>query len=177
MRTLFTVLLGVFFLVGCNSVQKPTATVQSAQLGQVTPEGMTLNLGLLVSNPNAMAIPLTKTGYKLELAGVKVLDGSADPKTNIPANGSAPVTLPISIKWQDMLKARDALIQTGGDVPYTLSGDLNFNTGLPLIGDQTIPLSHTGRLPLRQALSDPQVLMKSPVARELAQAILGGFMR
>lgn len=169
-------LVALVFGVGCNAVQSPTAMVRGAQLGKVTPEGMMLNLDMTVSNPNAVSIPLTKMSYDMRLGGAdgaKLLDGTANPSTSIPANGSAPVTVPVQIRWEDLLNVKDALVSGGGNVPYTLSGKLSAGGGIPLIGEQSVPLSYSGTLPLKEALRDPQALVQSPAARELARRVLG----
>lgn len=158
----------------CSAIEKPTASVRGASLGQITSTGMTLNVDVLLNNPNAVALPLTKTGYALSLSGTKILDGSAEPTGSIPAKGSLPVTLPITIVWEDLLKAEQEIIASRGDVPYTLSANLGVgtNTGIPLFDSQSIPLSYSGTLPLKEALRDPVALLKSPAARSLAQKIL-----
>lgn len=163
--------------VGCSAVQTPTATVRNAQLGNVTSDGVTLNLDMLVNNPNPVEIPLSDADYTLALSGTKVLDGTVSPKGSLPANGSLPVSVPVKIAWNDLLKARDAITATGGDVPYTFSGDLKLGgaaKGIPLLGEKKVPLSYSGTLPLKQAINNPMTIMQSPAARELARQVLGG---
>lgn len=171
----FLALIPLLFLsIACSSLERPTATVRGAQLGEITADGLTLNLDVLLSNPNPVEIPLTKTGYSLSLAGTKVLDGTAEPKTSIPAKGNAPVTLPIQLKWAELIKAKDAIISSGGDIPYSVDGKLGIGGGIPLIGEHSIPLNYSGTLPLREALRNPATLMKNPLARELATELLKG---
>ena len=167
------VLLLAFFAVGCSNIESPTAIVQNASLGGVSADGMTLNLNLLVSNPNAVSLPLSNTSYSLSLADTKILDGDADPKTTIPAKGSAPVSLPIRIAWDDVLKAKDALVKSGGNVPYSFDGKVKLGAGLSLLGDRgTVPLKYNGTLPLRDALTDPEIIMNSKAAQAIARAVI-----
>lgn len=178
MRTLLLLPILAFLLlsVGCSAVQRPTAIIQSANLGEITADGLTLDLDLLVANPNAFSIPLTKTDYAVSVGGAKLLDGTADPKTTLPANGSVPIKLPLRIAWADLLKAEDAIVRSGGDVPFTLSGKLGVGGGIPLLSDQSVPLSYSGTIPLRQALRDPRTILNSPAARQLARRVLGGYL-
>src|SRR4051812_8405649 len=109
------VLLGLFG-TGCAAlgVQKPSASVRSAAIQNVTAEGLAVNFDLDVSNPNAIAIPLSKADYKLALGGVQVLDDSAKPEKSIPAKGSVPVTLPVRVNFRQLLQAQQALAKSGG---------------------------------------------------------------
>jgi hypothetical protein len=203
--TMGAMMLGL--AVGCSSVQTPTAQVRGARLGDVTAEGLTLSLDTLVTNPNPVPIPLAKTSYNISMAGQDVASGTVNPAAygassssaggsstappsnaspasalglgTLPANGSRALTLPIQIKWDDLMKAESAVVQTGGDVPYNLTGKLGFSPGsaaglgsLGGLGEQSIPVSYSGTLPLRQALQDPAAFANSPVARTLAQRLL-----
>src|SRR5678816_4348004 len=68
-------------------------------------------------------------------------------------------------------------VTLGGDIPYDLDGGLSFDTGNPFGGALRVPLRHSGTLPLRQVLNDPQALLRNPAARRLATTVLGGLFR
>src|SRR3954470_16766634 len=82
---------------GCSSLQRPTTSLRSASLGDVTPEGVGVNFDVAISNPNAVSIPLTKTGYQLSFGKAKVLDGKLDAVTSIPANGTQTLKVPVHV--------------------------------------------------------------------------------
>lgn len=164
---------------GCSSLtglQRPTASVAGMTLGEVDERGFTLNFDVDVDNPNGVALPLAAADYKLGLGGVKVLDGSADPAGSIPARGSRRVALPVTVAFENVLAAEQAVRDSGGAVPYDLSGGLSFDTGNPLLGSLRVPLRYSGTLPLRRILSDPQALLQSEAAQRLAVRVLGGLM-
>ena len=71
------------------------------------------------------ALPLAAADYKLGLGGVNVLDGKAKPAGSVPANGSRSVTLPVSVTYENLLSAEQAIRAGGGDVPYDLDGGLS----------------------------------------------------
>ena len=160
--------------IGCSSVQKPTASLKSADIGGVGADGFTVNFDLDVSNSNAFDLPLTDADYGLSLGGVKLVNDTLKPGGSIPAGGSTSLSIPVRLNFEDLLKAEKAIRSGGGDVPYEFEGALGFSAGgaaggLASLGVPTkIPLRYSGTLPLRKVLSDPAVLLNSPAARRLA---------
>lgn len=182
LRRASVVLIGLLALIGtgCSAlnVKQPTATLNAVSVPAVSQEGVTVNFDLGVVNPNAFAIPLSKASYKLGLSGVQVIDDEAHPSASIPANGSLPVTLPVRLTFQQLLKAEQGIAQSGGNVPYTFDGALEFqNSKIPMLGAVRVPLKYSGTLPLRDALQavmrDPGVL-NNPDARKLLASLFGG---
>ena len=165
---------------GCSSLtnlRRPTASVAGMSVGNVDAQGFTMNFDVNLNNPNSVALPLATADYKLGLGGVQVLDGKARPAGTLPANGSRSVTLPVSVTYEHLLSAEQSIRAGNGDVPYDLDAGLSFDTGNPLFGTLRVPLRHSGILPLRQVLSDPQALLRSEAARRLAAEVLGQFFR
>lgn len=165
---------------GCASVQKPTASLESAEIGAVTPEGFTVNFDLDVANPNAFDLPLTEANYGLSLGGVKLINDKISPGGSLPAGGSRGVTVPVQLSFEDLLLAEKAIREGGGDVPYVFDGTLGFSSaakGLPLGIPTSVPLRYSGTLPLRKILSDPSVLLNSSAARRLAGKGLESLLR
>jgi LEA14-like dessication related protein len=164
--------------VGCSNLsglQRPTASVTGMELGEVDARGFTMNLGVDVANPNGVVLPLAGADYELGVGGVRALGGRAKPQGSVPANGSRQVTVPVSVAFDDLLAAEQAIRDSGGDVPYDLQGGLTFQTGNPLLGSPRVPLRYSGMLPLRRVLSDPEALLHSEAARRLAREVLGRF--
>ena len=162
---------------GCAAlnVQKPTAAVTGMSVRGVDAEGFTLDFALDVSNPNRFALPLSAADYELGVGGVEVLRGEAAPHRSIPANGTLAVTLPVSVGFENLLKAEQAVRDTGGNVPYDLAAGLSFDTGSPLAGKVRVPVRYSGTLPLRRILSDPEALLRNPAAKRLAASLLGRY--
>lgn len=162
---------------GCGSgvVKQPTASVRSASLGALGEDGLTINFDVNVGNPNDFALPVRAANYKLGFAGVNVVNDTAKPSGSVPANGTLPVTVPVALSFKDLLKAERAIVDSGGNVPYQLEGELAFATGpfAALGRSAKVPLNFNGTLPLRDYVRDPVALLKSPAGRQLLQAILG----
>jgi LEA14-like dessication related protein len=157
--------------LACSSVQKPTAAFRSAEIGQLSAQGFTVNFAFDVNNPNGFDLPISEADYGLSLGGVKLIDDRLEPDSAIPAGGSRGVTIPVRLSFEDLLKVEKAIRAGGGDVPYEFEGALAFSGGgspLAQLYPVRIPLRYSGTLPLRAVLSDPAVLLSSPVARRLA---------
>jgi len=176
---LFIGLLGT----GCANlnVKQPTASIRSAEVGDLTADGMTVNFHVDVQNPNSVAIPLSAARYKLAFSGVEVLNDEAKPDAAIPANGSAPVKLPVHLSFQRLMNAEQAIAKSGGNVPYSFDGTLEFTpgslAGLPLSQPVRVPLKYSDTLHLRdmlmRAAQDPQFLT-NPDAQRLIRSVIGG---
>lgn len=164
---------------GCAAVEKPTATFRGMDVAEVTPRGFTMNVDLDVHNPNAVSLPLTGAEYTLSLGGVDVVENSKiRPEARIPAHGTGPVTIPIPVSFENLLAASKGIRQGGGKVQWGVDAGLNFETGLPILGTQRVPLRHEGTLDVRELLSKNWgTILTSPAARELAQQVLGGMFK
>ena len=163
---------------GCTTLKQPTATFKTMDVAAVTPSGFTMAFDLDVQNPNAVALPLSDADYELALGGVAVLDGKAKPQGTLPANGSLPITLPVTVTYENLLAAETAILKGGGKIPYAFTGEINLAGGGPktLLGQPTsVPLKYQGTLDVQSLLSDPQALLKSPAARKLAQRLMTGW--
>jgi LEA14-like dessication related protein len=165
------------FGVGCSAlnVQKPTAAVTGMAVQNVNASGFTMNFEVNVTNPNSMSLPLTAADYKLGLSGMNVLQGKAKPEGSIPAGGSKHLTLPVTLTYENLLAAEQAILKSGGSVPYELDAGLSFNSGTPLLGPLRVPLQYNGTLPLREVLNNPQAVMHNPAAQKLARQLIGGL--
>jgi len=163
--------------VGCSAlnVQKPTAAVTGMTVQDVNASGFTMNFGVELKNPNTMALPLTAAEYKLGLNGTNVLEGKAKPEGSVPAGGSKQVALPVTLTYENLLAAEQAIVKSGGNVPYALDGGLSLNSGMPMIGNLRVPLQYNGTLPLKEILNNPQAVMQNPAAQKLARELIGGL--
>lgn len=175
---LITLLLLCPVGAGCSSlnIKKPTASVTGMSVDDVNSEGFSLNFDVHVRNPNSAALPLSQADYTLGVGGAELLDGKANPSGSIPANGSLAVTLPVHVTFERLLTAEEAIRVSGGNVPYDLRAGLSFDSGTPVVGKVRVPLRHSGTLPLRRVLSDPEALLRSPAAKRLAAALLVRYL-
>ncbi|HZJ52613.1 MAG TPA: LEA type 2 family protein, partial [Myxococcaceae bacterium] len=82
--------------------KKPAVAYKTASLTDVSLSGGTLNVVTSVDNPNPVGLALTDVDYRLSVDGHPVAAGRPPEGLEIPANGSADVTLPASFKFTDL---------------------------------------------------------------------------
>ena len=156
------ILLSVVLLASCSTlkqmadVKNPTANVSGVALTGVSLDSITLAIDLDVTNPNPFAI---NTGaFNLDLAvdtkSIASVDkGNAGVK--LPAKGTAKTTLPLTLRFTDLYQAV-ADLKNANEFAYTLAGAVS--VALPILGNQEIPLSFNGRLPIPKL---PTISLKS----------------
>ena len=181
LRTAAVLLPIVFLSLACSSVKQPTASFKSMNVTDVTPQGFTMAFDLDVANPNPVALPISAADYKIGLAGVNVLDGKANPSGTIPANGSIPLKLPVTLTYENLLSAEKAIVNGGGKIPYAFNGSMKFDAGkdsnplMQALGGVSVPLKYEGTLDVKSLVQNPQALMNSPAAKKLAQQLVTSF--
>jgi LEA14-like dessication related protein len=154
MRTLRLALasLAVLALASCAeiakvakvAVQEPRITFRTASLDSLDLEGATIALEWSVENPNGFGLDLASLGYRLDLEGKRIVDGTLPGGLQIPANGAAPLKLPVHVRFADV-PGFAALLSKKEDVGYRLSGTVGVRTPLGVL---ELPVSHDDRLPL-----------------------------
>jgi LEA14-like dessication related protein len=131
-------------LFGCSLVQqvaskafeRPSLSFKEARMPNIDFQGAELDLVFLVTNPNSMGLDLTRASYNLEVEGHKVAAGTPKNGLKIPGGGTAEVTFPAKVQWNEIAPALEALFAMD-QVRYKASGELG-------IGSVTLPLQHEG---------------------------------
>jgi LEA14-like dessication related protein len=176
-------LLLVPLLAGCSllgqvassAFERPTLSFKEARLPHVDFQGADLDLVFLITNPNSMGLDLTRASYALEVEGHKVAAGTPRNGLKIPANGTAEVTFPAKVQWNEIAPALEALFAMD-QVHYKASGELG-------VGPVTLPLQQEGtfaapKMP-RLDLGSPKVTSLSLTGARLALPLkianLNGF--
>ncbi len=127
-----------------SAVQRPHLTFRSAALQALDLDGATVGFTFDLENPNGFGAKVARLGYGIEVEGTRVATGEMPGGLTIPANGKAPVTFPVRVRFRDvpgiasLLGRRDA-------ISYRLSGHLGVETPLGVLD---LPLSHEDRLAL-----------------------------
>ena len=148
-RSLLAAIL--LILAGCSGLgtlarmEEPTVDFTGLKLLGTTLSGADVLVQFRVDNPNDVGLVLDGIGYKLRLNGQPLLDGRYDQRTRIAASGRTAVELPVTIRFDDLLR----VIRTLGDrksPSYDLEADLRF--AVPVLGEVTVPVTQTGKVPV-----------------------------
>ena len=161
---------------GCAQVtmEKPTAQIAKVGVQDINSSGFTLNFGVDVHNPNSKPLPVKKADYQLMLSGTKVLEGKTSPSESIPAGGSKQIAVPVTLTYENLLAAKSAIVKGGGNLSYAFDGGLSFDAG-GMFGGLRVPVKYNGELAVKDLLSNPMALLRSPAALKLAKMIASGF--
>src|SRR5215475_1785821 len=141
--------------------QKPTVVYKSASLTDVTLSGATLNVVTTVDNPNPVELALAEVDYRLAIDGHPVATGKPPDGLQIPAKGTADVTLPASFKFTDLGQAV-ATVLAQGSASYKAEGTVGVKTPIGLV---KVPLSHEGTFNLPDM---PGIVLGTPRVTSVA---------
>ena len=122
--------------VASKAFERPSLSFKEARMPNIDFQGAELDLVFLVTNPNSMGLDLTRASYNLEVEGHKVAAGTPKNGLKIPGGGTAEVTFPAKVQWNEIAPALEALFAMD-QVRYKASGELG-------IGSVTLPLQHEG---------------------------------
>lgn len=132
-------------LSGCSlfmrSIEKPTAQVRGVSVASAGFTGVSGELSLDVSNPNAFGVPLQAIDWQLSVGGSRAATGQVQLSQTIPAKGVAPVTTSLTIHASDAVAVGGAL--ASGARTYEIAARLTFSTK---IGPLTVEVRHRGTL-------------------------------
>jgi LEA14-like dessication related protein len=139
----------IIFLCGCETlqqvldIQKPTAQLAGVKFGSVSLEGAQLVFDVDIDNPYPAPLPLLNIDYGLTSKDSKLFSGSADLDGTIPAKSNRTVSLPVTIKYLDIVKAFKG-VRPGSAIPY--KADIGLSLDTPALGKLRLPLGRQGTL-------------------------------
>ncbi len=147
--------LSLFVLAGCGGLntlahmESPTVDVTGVKLLGTTLAGADVLVQFRVDNPNDVDLVLDGITYKLRLNGEQLLDGHYDKQVQIAASDRTAVELPVTIRFADLTRVI-ATLQGKKTPEYALDADLRF--AVPVLGEVTVPVSQTGKVPVDRLL-------------------------
>ena len=124
-----------------RSIEKPKAEVRDVSVSSAGFSGVTGELRLDVTNPNAFGVPLAGIDWQLSIGGARAVTGSVQLSQTIPAKGVAPVTTSLTINAMDAAIVASQL--AGGARDYKIRATLRFSTQ---VGAVDVELQHAGQL-------------------------------
>jgi LEA14-like dessication related protein len=151
-RLLLAIVL--LLLAGCAlntlaQMESPTVDVTGVKLKGTTLAGADVLVQFRVDNPNDVNLVLDGIGYHLKLNGQPLLNGHYDQQIQIAAGGPTTVDLPVTIRFDDLYRVIGTL-QNKKHPEYAHDADLRF--AVPVLGEVTVPVTQTGKVPVDKLL-------------------------
>lgn len=114
----------VVALAGCPTPEPPTITPKAAELGSVSPLGVTVKLTLEVHNPNGFALTGQSVNAKVTFGDSVTLGPiDIDQKLTLPANKSTEVSVDVKTGWSNA--AQFASLAAGKEtIAYVVEGTM-----------------------------------------------------
>jgi LEA14-like dessication related protein len=147
-RRLFFISLAVLFSLvgtGCSSLfgtlEKPKVNLKHVYPKDSTMTGTTLVFVLDVENPNNKDLKVESVAYKVFISGKELGHGSIDKQIVVPAKKSAELSVPLPVKYQDILNNLGDIL-LAREVPYKIEGNAK-------ISYFNIPFTKEGKVELR----------------------------
>lgn len=147
--------LALLSLAGCaglglgNVFREPDVDVVGAELTRTGLSGADVLFEFEVENNNGIALVLDGFDYKIRLNEKPLLDGRQDRRTEIAANTQSRVNLPVTFRYDDVLRVLETL-DDNDDPTYELQADFQF--AVPVLGIVTVPVTKRGQLSLNRLL-------------------------
>ena len=123
----FRVLLSVALATACplalraQALPSPDVSLQSVDGVALQGSSAILDLTLSIHNPGALALPLHKLRFQLQLAGLPVAQGVSTAAITIPPQQQAQVPVQVQVDGAALLGLLPTL-SPDGTVPYVLQG-------------------------------------------------------
>jgi LEA14-like dessication related protein len=141
--------LGLLGLSGCASFghlfKSPRVHLAEASVTGLTREGADLILDFDVQNPNRVRLPLSGVDYRVLVNGERFLAGSEGNRVDIPARGATTVTVPVTIRYDDLVRVWKTLRDHPRPL-YEIQADFRFD--VPVIGVVRVPVRERREIPL-----------------------------
>jgi LEA14-like dessication related protein len=149
--TLFAFCIILLFTV-CKSLPAapdiPVVSLSSAELMDITFNGMQLLCKVQIENPNSFEIPFPKINWRIFLNNNSFINGVIESNQRIKARETTIIEVPIHLEYLEIFKVFSSL-KGRSQADYKVALALNFP--IPVIQNRTWNLEHEGELPLLQA--------------------------
>ncbi|MGD8592253.1 MAG: LEA type 2 family protein [Gammaproteobacteria bacterium] len=144
----------VLFLGGCAGLEKhiqtPTVHYAGNHIKNVSLYDASVDFLIHVDNPNPISLPVQGLNYTVDINNKKMLSGSAQPGTQIPAISGIDISLPVVIRYEEFLDGLQQLMHQDS-YAYAIKGDID-------LGFFKVPYHASGSIPLPKL---PQIQLKS----------------
>lgn len=132
-------------LEGLLQIRRPEVTVEKVEIIGLSFDQAELLFSLSVHNPNPIGVQLAGLDYRLMVEDKQLLQSSLNQGIALDANAESPLSVPVSIRYVDLFSTVQSAREQD-ELGYQMNLDLGFS--IPGYGTLTVPLSHTGKIPV-----------------------------
>jgi LEA14-like dessication related protein len=129
-------------------IKLPNFRIHTLRLNRFNVTGADLTLEIKMDNPNYFQLLLNQLNYRFSVNGLSWATGNLSTAQSVNEKESGTIELPISLNFIDMGRTVFQLISGSQPLNYQFTGNLEFDTTLPLLKDVSFPVSSSGSLPL-----------------------------
>ena len=126
------------------TLKLPSINFKKLKMDQIKLTGADLTLQINIDNHNAFAFILKNIDYKLNVAGTQWIDEKMNQSMNISAKQENIINIPISLNFLSMGQSVYNIVNGNQSLNYSLKGNADMGSSLPLLGDFNIPFNQTG---------------------------------
>ncbi|MFN2126471.1 MAG: LEA type 2 family protein, partial [Anaerolineales bacterium] len=105
-----------------------------------------LELKMSIDNPNTFGLNTRAYKFKLFINDAHWADGMSTLNMQIKEKSKQTVTIPVSLNLFEMGRSVYNVLSGNRSMQYRFVGDMNLETGLPMVGDAAIPFDRTGNV-------------------------------
>jgi len=168
-------------LESIGGLQKPTVRFAGARFVSASFEHVDVDLHVEIGNPNAFALPLAPVEYTLDVEGIRLLAGKADPArvvkevgagpvhpaaeprkvSTVPAQSAETFAIPVRVSLPQVWSLLSGKKEIGDEIDYRAAFVLTLDPGaggpirLPLEGQGTIPVVRPPSISIGRFSIDP----------------------
>jgi len=167
----FLIVSVILLGVGCASltdlakrggIQKPAFQLTDSRITKLSFKGVDLVFDVQIENPNSLGISLSGFQYDFLINQRQLVNGRSDEELKIPARGKETVRIPVSLLFSQIYQLYSSL-RNRDSVDYQMN--TCFLVNLPVLGQMTIPLKKSGKIPL---LKIPSINLKRISLKKLS---------
>ncbi len=126
---------------------KPRIEMGAFQIKNISEEKTTADMTVLIDNAAPVGFKADSLSYQILIAGTEVMKSTYPKPVSLGANDSSTITLPVTIRNQQLMSKLKELDNSGRDsVEYTMKAQVY--TQLPFLKDKPLNLEFSKELPL-----------------------------